>query len=769
MSLFVISCFAQSGFYIRGTYVPYNKISSRCSLVSTKRTGDANAFNRVKKENNGLSLSSDRCLIERANVDNDTSVYVSGMYTSPKGDTILIAPSIVVKTIEKRDCADILEMFGDLISLEKEDGLRLKFRCHVSSPEDVMYMANVIHGLPNVKWSKPEVYSRIDFQNTYYQNQYYLKNTGQNYGTPGIDINAEPAWAITNGSSSIVVAVIDSGVDFDHEDLQGRLLSGYTIGENNSLGAPINANQYNDWQAHGTACAGIIAANNNNIGVRGIASGVKILPVNVFTEALSDYFQSYSVSDSQLAEAISWAAGRADVLSCSWMYLTESDDINDEIDNARTLGRNGKGCVVVFSSGNYPQYYQGIAYPASHSGVISVGAIDKEGVVCAYSQTGTGLDLVAIGGYSDIYTTDRMGNIGFNSTGNYATNFGGTSAACPQVAGVAALVLSLMPTATEQFVRDVLTTTARDLGPVGQDTIYGYGLVDAFEAVNIVRNDRAIVGKALTQTGETYYVSNLSSHLNVVWSATGNVTVVQNSPSTNQCTLIVNSNSSTNATLYADIYFGSIYITRLYMPISTQYTGTYYQSACTYYGVNHPAISSKSLIPNYPNYVHMGCTVYANSPAFSGATITHSGITPEEFYHSPASSQQVRFALPYGSTGMPFHIYVNGDATSNDYHFLFFPVSGNGNLTSSLQVQASGTGYELTLIRQESEQWTGERGDMEWDVEVYDTLRGALMHRAHVKGDSYKLDTSAWRAGTYVVRAVTGDDEEPLVEKIQVK
>ena len=87
MSLFVISCFAQSGFYIRGTYVPYNKISSRCSLVSTKRTGDANAFNRVKKENNGLSLSSDRCLIEGANVDNDTSVYVSGMYTSPKGDT----------------------------------------------------------------------------------------------------------------------------------------------------------------------------------------------------------------------------------------------------------------------------------------------------------------------------------------------------------------------------------------------------------------------------------------------------------------------------------------------------------------------------------------------------------------------------------------------------------------------------------------------------------------------------------------------------------
>ena len=98
--------------------------------------------------------------------------------------------------------------------------------------------------------------------------------------TGGCDINVEPAWNITNGSSSIVVAVIDDGVEILHEDLGGRVMNGYTCGHPNDIGIPLQQTLANR-KCHGTACAGIIAASNNQIGIRGIASNVKILPINI--------------------------------------------------------------------------------------------------------------------------------------------------------------------------------------------------------------------------------------------------------------------------------------------------------------------------------------------------------------------------------------------------------------------------------------------------------------------------------------------------------
>ena len=143
--------------------------------------------------------------------------------------------------------------------------------CGVSRSEEVLQLVNELDSSDDVIWCEPEFLSDYRTNNTLYPQQYYLKNTGQDGGTPGIDINVEPAWGITSGSSCITVAVIDAGVDRDHEDFGSRVLEGYTIRNATGYGEPQNANSI-DTKYHGIACAGIVAASNNADGIRGVAS-----------------------------------------------------------------------------------------------------------------------------------------------------------------------------------------------------------------------------------------------------------------------------------------------------------------------------------------------------------------------------------------------------------------------------------------------------------------------------------------------------------------
>ena len=135
------------------------------------------------------------------------------------------------------------------------------------------------------------------------------------------------------------------------------------------------------------------------------------------------------------------------------------------------------------------------------------------------------MDLVAPSGGSpgDVVTTDRMGDLGYY-TGNYYLKFNGTSAACPQVAGVAALMLSANPALTEAQVRTILQNTAKDLGAPGFDHTYGYGLIDAYKAVNSVF---AISGPFVVCSQETYTIQDLPSGTSIQWSTSnGNLQLV---------------------------------------------------------------------------------------------------------------------------------------------------------------------------------------------------------------------------------------------------
>lgn len=372
--------------------------------------------------------------------------------------------------------------------------------------------------------TRPEAVKKSLFTNpndTYYNFQYYLKNTGQTGGTPGVDINIENAWTIPIGNTTIRVALLDDGVE-NQEDMKGRVVAGYTRYDTTGYGAPIAAGN------HGEAIAGIIAANSNNsIGIAGICQSAVIVPVNV------KYYEIETASD--YAASINWAwngsKGNADVIASAVGFPVTGDVIANAITNARKLGRGGKGTTVIWAAGNNIPNNVPVVFPGNVTGVISVGGIDKNGVRWNYSPnsptlvTPTG-DASDIG---DIYTIDRMGRAGYNSS-NYMTNFGGTSAAMPQVAGVAALMLAVNPSLTEAQVRTGIINSAVPMYPT---TSFGAGMLNAYAAIQ--STFPPITGSHTFCSSSVYTISPVPPGSIVTWSISP-VGIATLSPSGNQVT-----------------------------------------------------------------------------------------------------------------------------------------------------------------------------------------------------------------------------------------
>lgn len=337
-------------------------------------------------------------------------------------------------------------------------------------------------------------------------NQWSLNNNGQYGGTTGADMNVYDAWMLTTGSNEIKVAVIDEGVDINHPDLLPNLEEGYDATEQNSAGAPSG----ND--AHGTACAGIVAAaGNNNIGMAGVAHGSRIIPVRIAYSQNGDWI----TSSAWIGNAInwSWQNADADILSNSWGGGGSSFTINNAIDNAVRNGRNGLGSPVLFAAGNENT---AVSYPATNPSTIAVAAMSMcnerknlsscDGENWWGSNYGVNIDVAAPG--TKIYATDISGSAGYSSS-DYISGFNGTSSATPNVAGVMALILSANSNLTEQQARYALESTCRKVGnynyadgvtgqPAGSwNENLGYGAVDAAAAIQAVapsqNNDAGIM------------------------------------------------------------------------------------------------------------------------------------------------------------------------------------------------------------------------------------------------------------------------------------
>jgi hypothetical protein len=318
--------------------------------------------------------------------------------------------------------------------------------------------------------------------------QWHLHNTGQNGGTPGVDINAIKAWEITTGDPNIIIAIVGEGIDLDHPDLVNNLVAGtdFYDGDDSPYPSGVAGSQRE------TEAAGLIASEGNNgIGVAGVTWRCKIMPVRV---AKATSYEWYYWQRQFEAAAYRWAAANgADIISMGRALGLPTAGVRAaliDITKPSGMGRNGRGCLFVTPSHRLPiapgRFYYGV-YPET----ISVDAVDPWDQLWWAHEAGSRVDLVAPTGcpprWCDVsaipmWTTDIAGPAG--ADGLDYTDEGG--AQCSLVAGVAALMLSIEPNLTSDEVRHYLCRSAHDLGEPGRDDDYGWGRVDARAALDMV-------------------------------------------------------------------------------------------------------------------------------------------------------------------------------------------------------------------------------------------------------------------------------------------
>lgn len=267
--------------------------------------------------------------------------------------------------------------------------------------------------------------------------------------------------AAGNTGQGVKVAILDTGIDMEHEDLSKNVKGGYNLVDNNDDASDLNG--------HGSHVAGIIAALDNDIGVVGVAPDAHIYSVKVL-----DYAATGSASD--MVAGIQWAVeNKMQIINMS----LGSD--NDSISFRRSVEKAYNSGILVVSaagnSGNIMGTGNSMDYPAKYPETVSVGATDINDKRARFSSTGPSLELSAPG--VDIPST---------LPGNKYGTLSGTSMASPYVAGVAALIMKANPGMSNTEVRIRLQITAQTIsknGFVAKKDLYGYGLVDAIKAVSI--------------------------------------------------------------------------------------------------------------------------------------------------------------------------------------------------------------------------------------------------------------------------------------------
>ena len=331
-----------------------------------------------------------------------------------------------------------LEKFG-ADDLEESEVVDSKIK--VLKVGNVEAVVKALNNNPNVEYAEPNYL----FEATWSPNDTYY--SGYQYGPQNTD--TEAAWDITRGNSSQEIAIIDSGVDYNHPDLDDKTIKGYDFVDNDY--DPMDLNN------HGTHVAGTAAAETNNgAGVAGMAPETKILAVRAL-----DANGSGSLND--IADAIRYSADEgAEVINLSLGCNCDTQTLEDAVDYAWN-----QGSVVIAAAGN-----DGVSTtfePASYDNVIAVGAVDSNNNKASFSNYGTWVDVTAPG--VDIASTVPNGGYAYMS---------GTSMAAPHVAGLAGLLAS--QGRSNDNIRAAIEQTA--------DSVYGtgyyteHGLINSYDASN---------------------------------------------------------------------------------------------------------------------------------------------------------------------------------------------------------------------------------------------------------------------------------------------
>jgi serine protease len=387
--------------------------------------------------------------------------YVS-LYTS-EGKPILVDNEIIVSfdsSLKNGDINRILKKYklgkkknswknGKFLVLQKEDALEST--------------ANIVEQLSRetgVRFAEQNAYAYAVMvpNDPYYSYQWHMPRIG-----------VEEAWDDSTGSGA-VVAINDTGVRQDLADLANtNFMAGYDFINNDS--------DPTDDEGHGSHVCGTVAqSTNNNTGVVGVAFNCTIMPVKVLNSSGSGTYD-------QIADGIYYAVDHgADIIN---MSLSGPSDLT-VLRNAINYAWNN-GVVIVCAAGNSGSSVP--EYPAAYTNSISVSAVNYLDQLADYSNYGSTIDICAPGGDTNDYNGDGYMDGVLQQTFDKTTGdpgyyfYIGTSMASPHVAGVAALVKSANSALTNADIRNILETTAEDLGAAGWDQYFGYGIVDAYAAV----------------------------------------------------------------------------------------------------------------------------------------------------------------------------------------------------------------------------------------------------------------------------------------------
>jgi parallel beta-helix repeat protein len=365
-----------------------------------------------------------------------------------------------------------------------------KLQFDLEPDESIQDVLDAYNNDPGVEYAELNYIVTIDStpNDPYFPLQWSLHNTGQMYpesgkyndppGTVDADIDAPEAWDIQTGSGDIIVAVADTGVDYNHRDIDDNMWTdsngyyGYDFANNDNY--PM------DDLGHGTHCAGTIAAEGNNgLDITGVCWNVKIMALKFLDESGRGTY-------ADAAEAFYYAVNNgADVISNSWGKDEYSQTMQDAIDYA-----NSQGVVIVASAGNDNQYYFP-HYPASMDHVISVAATNSDDEKARYSNYGDWIDISAPG--TDILSLRANGTSIGTTYDNYTTIASGTSMACPHVAGVIALLFSQYPDVSSKEIVARLLICTDDMSGVNPfyKGLMGHGRLNAYKALRF--NSEGIV------------------------------------------------------------------------------------------------------------------------------------------------------------------------------------------------------------------------------------------------------------------------------------
>jgi subtilisin-like proprotein convertase family protein len=342
---------------------------------------------------------------------------------------------------------------------------------------------------------------------TFFDRQWHLRNTGQGGGLPGSDVNPVDVWDSFRGAG-ITIAIVDDGLEHTHPDLQPAYNPALSFDFNDRDPNPFPQNGVFFGNDHGTACAGVAAARGNNSqGVSGAAYEATLSGMRLIARP---------TTDADEAEAFSFHTQEIHIYSNSWGPFDDAKRLEGPgpltraaLADAVQNGRGGRGSILTWAGGNGLQNADNSNFDgyANSPETIAIGALTNFDRQAFYSESGANLVVTAPsnGGSLGITTTDRQGRNGYNAPGggdlpnaDYTNTFGGTSSACPLAAGVVALILNANPELGWRDVQEILIRSAVKCDPTDNDWRdngagfhfnhkYGAGRINAAAAVALAQ------------------------------------------------------------------------------------------------------------------------------------------------------------------------------------------------------------------------------------------------------------------------------------------